>query len=348
MRTLIKSLFIVVILANLGCVTESLADDPIVIRMGTVISHREGVFPHHMLRAEAHMARLIEKNTNGEVVVDLLESGEVSIRRMAEMTAEGDVIQGANLNAFFFPKVPELLIQSIPFLFDGAEHARRFATSEPAAWMSAKVEAAYGVKILGYLVVATDVSFSGVEPVKDISDFTGKILNGSRGTDAMFDGVRPKQIEHVGFGDALKGALVDSEIDITVGMLQNNDVQKLYRRFKYTTLVPNYYTIFYTPVINMALWDSLSDSQQRGINDAMREVENAAVAYQHDSMMWAYQQAQSKGVAMRMQTDAERAAWKAEFYPPIKKLAISSSSNPEETTKMIEKIEDLTSDLKWR
>jgi len=31
--------------------------------------------------------------------------------------------------------------------------------------MSAKVEAAYGVKVLGYLLVATDVSFNGVEAV---------------------------------------------------------------------------------------------------------------------------------------------------------------------------------------
>jgi len=343
---LIKTLFFVAILANIGGASRALADGPIVIRMGTVISNRDVTFPHHMLRAEAHMARLIEQNTNGEVIVDLLESGEVPVWKMADMTTEGDVIQGANLNAFFFPKVPELLIQSIPFLFDGAEHARRFATSEPAAWMSAKIEAAYGVKVLGYLVVATDVSFNGVAPVKDISDFTGKIINGSRGTDSMFDGVNPERIEHVGFGDAVKGALVDSDIDITVGMIQNNDVQKLYQRFKNMTLVPNYYTIFYTPVINKALWDSLTDSQQQGINDAMREVENAAVAYQHDSMMWAFQQGQSNGVAMRMQTDAERAAWKAEFYPPIKELAISTSSNPEETSVMIQKIEDLILDLK--
>jgi TRAP-type C4-dicarboxylate transport system substrate-binding protein len=146
----------------------------------------------------------------------------------------------------------------------------------------------------------------------------------------------------------MSGGLVDSDIEISAGMIQNNDVQQLYKRFKYTTLVPNYYTVFYTPVLNRAVWDSLSESQQRGINAAMREAENAAIAYQHDTLIWAFQLAQSKGVKMRVQTDAERAAWKAEFYPPIKELAISTSGDPEETRFMIEKIEDLVSDLEWR
>ena len=349
MKTIRKLIPGAVLGITVSCATfASSAEDPIVIRMGTVISSREGVFPHHMLRVEAHMARLIEQYTNGEVILDVLDSGEVPIRGMSDMVTRGDVIQAANINAFFFPKVPEMLIQSIPFLFTGAEHARRFTTSEPAAWMSAKIETAYDVKVLGYLVVATDVSINGVEPVINPSDFSGRIVNGSRGTDSMFDGVRPKRIEHIGFGAAMKGALSESDIEISVGMIQNNDIQQLYKRFTNTTLVPNYYTVYYTPILNREVWDSLSASQQQGISVAMRESENAAIAYQHDSMIWAYQLAQSKGVAMRIQTDAERAAWKAEFYPRIKELAIATSSDPEETRMMIGKIEDLVSDLDWR
>ncbi len=163
----------------------------------------------------------------------------------------------------------------------------------------------------------------------------------------MFDGVKPKRIEHIGFGAAVNGALVDSDVAISVGMIQNNDVQQLYKRFTNLALVPNYYTVFYTPVINSEVWDSLSEYQQQGINTAMREAENAAIACQHDSPIWAYQQAQSKGVNMRVQTDAERVAWKAEFYPPIKDLAISSSDDPTVTRAMIQKIEDLVTDLVW-
>jgi len=343
---------LMILLVTTACTSTSIVAqaDPVVIRMGTVISTREGVFPHSMLRAQEHMARQIKEHTNGEVILEVLDGGrqDLSPREMAAMVAEGDVIQAANLNAFFFPKVPELLIQSIPFLFTGDEHARRFTTSQPAHWMAEKIETAYDVKLLGHLLVASHVAVSGVEPVKNLSDFSGKILNGSRGTDSMFDNVKPLRIEHVGFGAAARGELATSDIEITVGLMQNNYTQQLYKRFKHTTLVHNYYNIYYTPILNKDVWEGLSDSQRAGINAAMRDTENASVSYQHDSTIWAYQLAQSLGVQMHMQTNEERQEWKAEFYPIIKELVLSKSSDPEETLAMIQAIEDLNSHLDWR
>jgi TRAP-type C4-dicarboxylate transport system substrate-binding protein len=318
--------------------------------MGTVISTRENVFPHSMLRAERHMATQIAKYTNGEVILEVLQagSGNMSPRDMAAMVGEGDVIQAANLNAFFFPKVPELLIQSIPFLFTGDEHARRFPTSEPARWMAEKVEDAYDVKMLGYLLVASHVAVNGVDPVRNLSDFTGKILKGSRGTNSMFENVKPLRFEQMGFAAAARGELATSDIEIAVGLLQNNYNQQVHKRFKHTTLVHNYYNIYYTPILNKDIWNGLSDSQRAGINAAMRDTENAAVSYQHDSTVWAWQLGESNGVQMHMQTDAERQEWKAEFYPIIRELAQSNSSDPEETSAMIDAIEDLVKDLEWR
>ncbi len=351
MKLLKRSIIFVLLAMAISNVAAAEATaDPVVIRMATVISTREGVFPHHMLRAQQHMARQIERNTNGTVILEVLDGGrsDISPRDMATMVAKGDVIQAANLNAFFFPKVPEMLIQSIPFLFTGDEHSRRFPTSEPAQWMAEKVEAAYDVKLLGHLIVASHVAISGVEPVADLSDFAGKILNGSRGTDSMFREIKPLRIEHVGFTAAARGELATSDIEITVGLIQNNYVQKLHERFKHITLARNYYNIYYTPVLNKGVWNGLSDSQRAGIEAAMRDTENAAIAYQNDAMMWAYQLAQSKGVQMRMQTDAERQAWKSEFYPIIRELAVSESSDPEKTSAIISAIENLVSDLVWR
>ncbi len=336
------------VFAQSGHESRASGAEPTVIKMGTVISEREGVFPHHMLSTQKHLARQIEANTNGEVVLEVLGADSISPREMAAAVAKGDVLQAANLNTFFYPKVPELLIQSIPFLFTGAEHSRRFPMSEPAQWMARKIEEAYDVKALGFLLVASDVAIGGVEPVKELSDFTGKVLNGSRDTDNMFDDVKPSRIEHIGFGAAARGELVESDVEITVGLVQNIDVQRWYERFEHVTLAQNYYNVYYTPIVNKDVWNGLTDRQREGIEAAMRDAENAAVAYQHDSMMWAYQLGQSRGVQMRMQTDAERRAWKAEFYPVITELAISSSSNRDETREMIEKIEDLVKDLEWR
>ena len=125
---------------------------PVVIKMGNVFATRHGAMPGHMTRVQEHLTRVIANNTNGEVVWEVLEGKRPDIPPfiMPSMTAKGDVIQATNVPAFFFPKVPEMMIQSIPFLFTGAEHSRRFSTSEPARWMAEKIEKAYGVKVLGY------------------------------------------------------------------------------------------------------------------------------------------------------------------------------------------------------
>jgi len=326
---------------------------PIVIKMGNVLSTRHGVMPGHMIRVQQHLARRIQENTNGEVIWEVLEGKRADIPpfTMPAMTAKGDVIQATNVPAFFFPRVPEMMIQSIPFLFTGAEHSRRFATSEPARWMAEKVEHAYDVKVLGFFVVASDVSINGVIPIVDPEDFAGKVMNGFHDTwKPMWTEITPKRIEFVSNADAVKGKLVEegSDFDINIGMIQNNHSQSLYERFEYTNLVPNFYNIFYTAVINWDVWSSLTPFQQAGIDAAARDAENAAIAYQHDTMMWAYQLNQSEGSTMRMQTAAEREAWKAAFHARMKSAIAKNSSDPAETLAMIQKIQDLVKDLEWR
>lgn len=325
---------------------------PVVIKMGNVLSDRPGVMPGHMIRVQQYLSRAIEDNTNGEVVWEVLEGKRPDIPpfTMPSMTAKGDVIQATNVPAFFFPKVPEMMIQSIPFLFTGAEHSRRFPTSEPARWMADKVEKAYEVKVLGFFVVAYDVSVNGVTPIRNPDDFAGKVLNGFHETwKPMWAEITPARIDYISTAEAFAGKLVEegTDIEINIGMIQNNHSQSLYHRYEYTTLVPNFYNIFYTAMINKDVWRSLTELQRDGIMAAVRDAENAAVAYQHDTMIWAYQLNQSEGTEMRMQTASERAAWKAAFHFKIKASIVEKSSDPDEALSMIQKIEDLVKDLEW-
>jgi len=96
---------------------------------------------------------------------------------MPGMTAKGDVIQATSVPSLFMPKVPEMNIQSIPFLFSGDEHVRRFINSEADKWMAKKVEKAYGVKVLGSFHHSNAVSINGTTPIIDPEDFAGKIHN---------------------------------------------------------------------------------------------------------------------------------------------------------------------------
>ncbi len=243
------------------------------------------------------------------------------------------------------------MIQSIPFLFEGAEHSRRFVRSEPARWMAGKIEKAYDVKVLGFFLVASDVSITATTPVISPEDFSGRIINGFHKTWApMWRVITPERIDFISNADAVAGKLIEegTDIEVNIGMLQNNHTQRLYERYTYTTLVPNFYNIFYTAMINNNVWHGLNDFQRAGIIAAIADAENASIAYQHDTLMWALQLNQAEGVTIRVQTDAERQSWKADFQPKMIKAIAENSSDPEETREMIKAIEDLVLDLEWR
>lgn len=332
-----------------------LAEEPITITMANVFGDTpEGRMPTHTPRIQELFAKKVEEYTEGQVKWNILkgkQQGGISVFRSPSLIAEGDQIQATNVPAFFLPRVPEMGIQSIPFLFDGAEHSRRFMTSEPAKWLSKEIEETYGIKVLGHFFNAAFISVNGVETVREPEDFAGKIINGfDKSWDPMWTNIIPKERRFVGTQEAWTGALVkpDSDFDINIGMIQNNHRQRLHERFKHTTLVENFYNIFYTMMINRDLWQSLTDFQRAGIERAVEEAQNASVAYQIDTTLWAIQLNQSEGTKFHFLTSAERNRWKAEFYPKMVEAVVAKSSNPNETLEMIKKIEALAEDLRWQ
>ncbi|WDU57637.1 hypothetical protein KW060_10565 [Pseudemcibacter aquimaris] len=165
----------------------------------------------------------------------------------------------------------------------------------------------------------------------------------------MWTDIKPKERRFIGFSEALEGKLVEegSDFDINIGMLQNNYVQKLYKRFKHTTLIPDFYNIFYTIMINQEVWDGLTDFQKHGIEKAIHEGQMASVAYQSDTTFWAISRNQSMGVNFHFLSIEERNEWKNEFYPKMVKSIVENSEKQEETEEMIKKIEALIDDLKF-
>lgn len=334
--------------------TQSTAVEPIVIKMGNVFGNIEpGKMPAHTPRIQELVAKRIDEHTKGQIKWEILrgKAGEVNVFRSPSMVAENDLIQATNVPASFLPKVPEMEIQSIPFLFDSVEHSRRFLTSEPARWMSQKIEETYDVKVLGHFYNAAFVSINGTTPIREPEDFAGKIMNGfGKSWLPLWTDIKPKEIRYIGFSEAVTGKLVepDSDFEINIGMIQNNNIQDLHKRFKHTTLAPNFYNIFYTLMINKDIWKSLTDFQRDGIMKAVTEGQQASIAYQIDTTLWALQLNQSEGVQMHIQTSAERARWKAEFYPKMVMAVIDKSNDPGKTREMIKKIEALVDDLRWQ
>jgi len=328
--------------------------NPIIIKMGNVFGDTEqGRMPTHTPRIQELIAKKIDQHTNGQIKWEILrgKNNKINIFRSPDMVAENDQIQATNVPASFFPRIPEMEIQSIPFLFENVEHSRRFLTSEPAHWLSQKIEETYDVKVLGHFYNAAFVSINGTKPIREPEDFSGKIINGfGKIWLPMWTDIKPKEIRYIGFSEAVTGKLVepDSDFEINIGMIQNNNIQGLHKRFKYTTLAPNFYNIFYTMMINNNVWQGLTDFQRSGIMKAVTEGQQASIAYQIDTTLWAFQLNQSEGVEMHIQTSAERARWKKEFYSKMVEAVAEKSNEPEKTREMIKKIEALVDDLRWQ
>jgi len=336
-------------------ILPSYAQETKTITMANVFGETpEGRMPTHTPRIQELFAKKVAEYTDGQIKWDILlgkQKDGVSIFRSPTLTAEGDKIQATNVPAFFLPKVPEVMIQSIPFLFDGVEHSRRFMTSEPANWISQKIETAYDVKVLGHFYNAAFISVNGISPIRHPSDFSDKIINGFDKTwDPLWTDVKPKERRFIGTQEAWTGALVtpQSDFDINIGMLQNNHRQRLHERFKHTTIVENFYNIYYTMMINKDTWNSLTDFQRDGIEKAVKETQNASIAYQLDTTLWALALNQSEGTNIHFLSDNERKEWKQEFYPKMLEAIVSKSANPTETRQMIKKIEALVDDLRWQ
>lgn len=133
-------IFITIVL-SFGMSLFAFAQDTVTITMANVFGDTpEGRMPTHTPRIQQFFAKKVEQYTDGQVKWNILrgkQQGGISVFRSPALTAEGDQIQATNVPAFFLPRVAEMAIQSISFLFDGAEHSRRFMNSEPAHWLSA-------------------------------------------------------------------------------------------------------------------------------------------------------------------------------------------------------------------
>jgi TRAP-type C4-dicarboxylate transport system substrate-binding protein len=321
--------------------------DPVVIKSGNVIgSPLPGEMPHHMLQTQHDFAKLVSIETNGEVDLQILEGKreDIPVFGMPGMASEGEKIQATAVPSFFLPRVPELNILEIPYLFRDSDHAAKYPSSAVAAEFSAMIETRYQVKVIGHFLVAHHVGITSTDKAIVMpADFSGRHVNDDFASFApMWANIKPAARYSIGFADAAAGALHDNEmLDTSIGMLQNMYVQKQYTKFKYATIAPSFYTFFYTFMINRNVWDELSETQQSGIIRAAEATQISAVDNEQATAIYHGALNRSMGVTMHMQTDEERAAWRNEFSDKVRDGILEKSVNAEELREIIEAIRRL-------
>ena len=321
--------------------------DPVVIKSGNVIgSPMPGEMPHHMLQTQHDFAKLVSLETNGEVDLQILEGKreDIPVFGMPGMASEGEKIQATAVPSFFLPRVPELNILEIPYLFRDRDHAAMYPSSAVAAEFSAMIEARYQVKVIGHFLVAHHVGITSTDkPIVRPEDFAGRHVNDDFESFApMWSNIKPAARYSIGFADAAAGALHENELlDTSIGMLQNMFVQKQYTKFKYATIAPSFYTFFYTFMINRNVWDELSEPQQAGIIRAADATQMSAVDNEQATAIYHGALNRSLGVTTHMQTAAERAAWRNEFSDKVRDGILEKSTDAAQLRAYIEAIRSL-------
>jgi C4-dicarboxylate-binding protein DctP len=321
--------------------------EPIEIQSGNVIgSPVAGEMPHHMLLTQKDLATLVGQRTGGSVAIEILEGKreDIPVFRMPAMTVEGHTIQATAVPSFFLPKVPELQIFEIPYLFRDRDHAARYPGSPAAQQFSQLIEARYGVKVIGHFLVAHHVAITSTDrPVILPEDFTGRHVNDDFESFApMWQNIKPAMRYQIGYNEAVAGALHDiAQLDTSIGMLQNLYAQKQYTKFRFATIAPGFYTFFYTFIVNRETWESLDSTQQAGMLSAAQQMQQTAFDNEQATAIYHTALNRSLGVSIHEQTAAERAAWRTEFSDKVRDGILAGLDDPDELRAYIRAIREL-------
>ena len=297
-----------------------------------------GRSPHHMNSTQVYFAKRIAYHTADDpVILNIYDRGGDAYPpgnpgKWIDWTKTGQHnVQATSLPSFFFSDVPELMFQSIPYLFSGMEHVRRYPASGVAVQIDSLIEERYGVKLLANFMMATDMSINSRDRFYTmLEDFKGSRINDflSYWKD-MWVNYMPAEFIDCGNSCARRGGLLgdawkergdSGPADVNMGLLQNNYSQELFLEYKYNNYAPYMYAIFYTFVMSQDVWDELSAYQQAGITKAAKEAEFAAFTFAANGLREHYRMQQERGVNMRIQTHAEREVWKEEFRPKVEAI----------------------------
>jgi len=165
----------------LATIADCAFADPTPIRSGNVIgSPMPGDMAHHLQQTQYDFARLVTYETAGTVQFQILEGkrADIPVFRMPSMAEEGSKIQATAVPSFFLPRVPELKVFEIPYLFRDIEHAKQYPSSDVAAKFTKLIEDQYDLKVLGHFLVAHNVAITSTnKPIESPADFSGRHIN---------------------------------------------------------------------------------------------------------------------------------------------------------------------------
>jgi TRAP-type C4-dicarboxylate transport system substrate-binding protein len=264
LRGSVTRLSLAVAIASLAWSSMALAETKFRISVDTGPNHIRNI----TLRA---FMEDLKKRTNGEVVGELFEAGQLyAARDEPKAVARGDIEMSVTSNSSVAAFSADVNILDMP-LFSGRspEQVDRLIDGELGKQLSQGIEQKLGVVVPGrwYLLGFVN-TFGAGKTIKSFEDFKGARIRvpGGAGFIARYKALGAEGVS-IPFPD-VPLALSQGTVDALLTTNETLRSGKLYEAGVKSTFVDQVSVLYYVPLVNKAFWDKLTPEQQAAFRDA--------------------------------------------------------------------------------
>jgi len=267
---------------------------------------------HFLTKQYIEWANLIEKNSNGDIKVQVYHSAQLfRDNEVIKAIQTGGLESGCAFTMYTESQlVPAMKIYMMPYLFQGIDETWNVYKSEVGDSWKQTAERK-GVKLLAMVAMASpdDQIILTVKPIKVPADLKGQIIRGATPEHAM-------AVKKWGAGPSfLTGAevylgLQRNTINGALNSLSTYVDRKLYEVAPYALMTP--ISVVHTFIImNKDYFDKLTPAQQKIILEASATIENNTVQYGKNELKGDLEKTGTlKGANVYIPTAAEAALWR--------------------------------------
>lgn len=257
---------------------------------------------------------LVEERSGGEIAVQIFPNNQLgSDRETSESVQLGNLHMSSPSSSILAPFAKDLFVLDMFFLFKDRETAYRTLDGEPGKALLASLEKSR-FKGLGFMENGFRNLSNNKRPVKNPTDIAGlkiRVMENPLHIAAWKAlGANPTPMAFTELFTAMQQGTVDGQEN----PLELIHVNRFYEIQKYITMTGHVYTP-YVVIINKPFFDSLSEKNQKLIQDSMNE----AIAWQRQKAREfdgvARKAMEEKGTAITDLTDEERAQFREKLMP---------------------------------
>jgi TRAP-type C4-dicarboxylate transport system substrate-binding protein len=265
---------------------------------------------HFLTKQYIEWANLIEKNSNGDIKVQVYHSAQLfRDNEVIKAIQTGALESGCGFTMYIENQlVPAMKMFMMPYLFQSLDETWNVYTSEVgAAWKQTAERK--GVKLLAMVVMPSpeDQLILTTKPIKVPADLKGLIIRGASPEHALV-------LKKWGAGPSfLTGAevylgLQRNTINGAINSLATYVDRKLYEAAPYVLMTP--VSVVHTFIVmNKDYFDKLTPAQQKIVMEASATIENNTVQFGKDTLKGDFEEARKKATVY-IPTAAEAALWK--------------------------------------